>query len=163
MHMRRASQIRAMLVLGLLMTCKALPAPSPGPDRLLGKFPWDTTTAEVRLQQPQYDKGPATDEIAVAVAIDTETTMGGVTRRTRPVPTGAMQVWLLSEDGTALRQLPRQPPPGSPAIKFGNAGTLTSVVHFKFKLPAGPSIAAAVVQLEGKIYVFPIDKPPFKK
>jgi hypothetical protein len=125
--------------------------------RTLGTFPWDTSRADVIVQRI------ASDRIVVMVGIVTETTNSGVLRKTRRIPTEAMQAWVLLDGGATLEQTPRDPPKGAPPVGVGNAGSITSFVTFGFKARSGTNPAAVVVQIEDHLYVFPWQGMPRRR
>ena len=118
------------------------------PVRTLGSFPWDTSTADVLLQQVSSDR------LVVQVRIVTESNTSAGRRQTRPVPTESMEAWVLLDDGTALEQTPRQPPKGAPPVGVGNAGDNYAFVTFGFKSTSKARVAAVVVKVEGQFHVF---------
>lgn len=123
------------------------------PIRTLGSFPWDASNADVLLQRVSSDR------VVVQVRILTESNTSAGRRQTRPVPTDAMEAWVLLDDGTALEQTPRQPPKGAPPVGVGNAGDRYSFVSFGFKSSSDKNISAVVVKMEGQFQVFPVASP----
>ena len=126
--------------------------------RTLGSFPWDTSNADVLLQRVSSDR------LVVQVRIVTESITGDagqpstvVRRQTRPVPTEAMEAWVLLDDGTTLQQTPRQPK-GTPPPGVVNAGTRYSFVSFGFTSVSDANLSAVVVKLEDQFHVFPVKK-----
>ena len=126
------------------------------PIRTLGSFPWDTSSADVLLQRVSSER------IVVQVRILTESNTSAGRRQTRPVPTAAMEAWVLLDDGTALEQTPRQPPPGAPPVAVGKSGDRSSFVTFGFKSFSDTKLAAVVVKMENQFHAFAVPKPVFK-
>jgi hypothetical protein len=122
--------------------------------RTLGSFPWDTSSADVLLQQVSSDK------VVVQVRIVTESNTSAGRRQARPVPTEAMAAWVLLADGTALVQTPRQPPKGAPPVGVGNAGDRYAFVTFGFKSSANADVAAVVVKMEDQFHVLRVGRSP---
>jgi len=122
--------------------------------RTLGSFPWDTSTADVLLQQVSSDR------MVVQVRIVTESNTSAGRRQTRPVPTEAMEAWVLLDDGTALVQTPREPPKGAPPVSVGNAGDRYAFVTFGFKSSANANVAAVVVKMEDQFHVLRVGRSP---
>jgi hypothetical protein len=120
------------------------------PTQTLGNFQWDTATADVLMQQVSRDR------MVVQVRILTHTNTSPGRHQTRPVPTEAMEAWVLLDDGRALEQTPRQPAKGSPPVGVESAGDRHSFVSFGFKSPTDPRIAAVVVRMEDQFHLFPV-------
>lgn len=116
------------------------------PIRTLGSFPWDTSKADVLLQQVSSER------MVVQVRIESSASAGR--RQTRPIPTEAMDAWVLLDDGTALEQTPRQPPKGAPPGGVVNAGTRYEFVTFGFRSATKARVAAVVVKIEDQFHVF---------
>src|SRR4051794_36254085 len=74
--------------------------------RQIGSFHWDMTAGDVFLQQPSSDR------LLVQVRVLTASQTGAGSWKSRPLPTAAIEAWVLLEDGSALEQTPRQPPKG---------------------------------------------------
>ena len=114
----------------------------------LGSFPWDRFPGSVLLQRV------ADDQVIVQLRVvaASETSAGRVQYRT--FQTDAVEAWVLLADGSALPQLPRQPPKGTPPIGLSNAGTLYAFVSFGFKTSSGPELVGIVVSVDGRHYVY---------
>jgi hypothetical protein len=118
--------------------------------RQIGSFHWDTTGGDVLLQQPSSDR------LLVQVRVLTGSQTSAGSWKSRPLPTAAMEAWVLLEDGSALEQTPRQPPKGAPAIGIGSAGGEYSFVNVGFKARPENKIAAVVVRIESDFHVFAV-------
>jgi hypothetical protein len=118
--------------------------------RQIGSFRWDTTGGDVLLQQPSSDR------LLVQVRVVTGSQTSAGSWKSRPLPTAAMEAWVLLDDGSALEQTPRQPPKGAPAIGIGSAGGEYSFVTFGFKWRHENKIAAVVVRIESDFHVFAV-------
>jgi len=118
--------------------------------RQIGSFHWDTTTGDVLLQQSSNDR------LLVQVRVLTASQTGAGSWKSRPLPTAAMEAWVLLEDGSALEQTPRQPPKGAPPIGIGNAGSDYLFVVFGFKWRPEDNVAAVVVKIESDFHVLAV-------
>lgn len=118
--------------------------------RQIGSFHWDTTTGDVLLQQPSSGR------LLVQVRVLTASQTSAGSWKSRPLPTAAMEAWVLLDDGRALEQTPRQPPRGAPAIGIGNAGSDYSFVTFGFNWKPEEKVAAVVVKIESDFHVFAV-------
>jgi hypothetical protein len=122
--------------------------------RTLGSFPWDTSSADVLLQRVSSDRLVVQVRIVTeSIASDARQPSTRVRRRTRAVPTESMEAWVLLDDGTALRQTPRQPPSGSSPPGVVNAGATYSFVSFGFTSASDTNLSAVVVKME-RFHVF---------
>jgi len=118
--------------------------------RQIGSFHWDMTAGDVFLQQPSSDR------LLVQVRVLTASQTGAGSWKSRPLPTAAMEAWVLLEDGSALEQTPRQPPKGAPATGVGSAGSDYSFVNFGFKWRPEDKVAAVVVKIESDFHVLAV-------
>jgi hypothetical protein len=142
------SSRRGLVVVVALAACVPSVVAQANPIRTLGSFPWDTSKADVLLQQVSSDR------LVVQVRIVTESNTSAGRRQTRPIPTEAMEAWVLLDDGTALEQTPRQPPKGAPPVGVANAGDRYAFVTFGFKSATKASVGAVVVKMEDQFHVF---------
>ena len=114
----------------------------------LGSFPWDGSTGSVLLQRVSDDRLV----VQLRIVAGSQTSAGRVQRRT--FQTDTVEAWVLLDDGSALEQLPRQPPKGAPPIGLENAGDLYAFVSFGFKTSPGPGMVAVAVSVDGRHYVY---------
>jgi hypothetical protein len=152
-RLRGCSKGRAM-ALAIAVACPFFAtAAQPQRVRTLGTFPWDTVKADVLVQHVSADR------LVVQVMIPTEINLRSgdtlVRYKSRPLPTKAMEVWVLLGNGTVLKQTPRQPPKGAPPMGVGSAGTVYSFVTFGFESQANLTPVGVVVKMESHVYVFP--------
>ena len=114
----------------------------------LGSFPWDGSTGSVLLQRVSDDRLV----VPLRIVAGSQTSAGRVQRRT--FQTDTVEAWVLLDDGSALEQLPRQPPKGAPPVGLSNAGDLYAFVSFGFRTSPGLGIVAVVVSVDGRHYVY---------
>jgi hypothetical protein len=144
--------VRALVVAIALATLASRIGAQTSPIRTLGTFPWDLGPGDVLLQRV------AADRVLVQLRLLTETNTSAGRRRSRRVPTEAMEAWVLLEDGKTLEQTPKDLPRGAQPPAVGNAGDRLSFVTFGFKSSPKPPIVAVVVKVEGHLYVYSVPK-----
>jgi hypothetical protein len=122
----------------------------------------------IAAQSPQdwlIESERLTDKVSLAVASQPERVSVHVSRESTPdgtpLPERALQVWVLSSDGTALR--PRDP--ARPSLTFGTTsnGWTDWRSVFSFEPSDRTALAAVAVSVNGALFVRPIPQKAMKE